>query len=532
MKLESVASNKIYFYILVLIIFCTILYVPTMLNRDLHYRDELRYAEVAREMAVNDHWLVPHLGGEIYPDKPPLYFWILNISRSIFGEYSAQSMATPSIISAIIIVLLTFYFGRNFLEEKYALLGSLILASSFLFYSLAIFVRMDLFMMIFITAAIFFFYKAYFEKKKKLYYLFYVFMAAAVAVKGPAGILIPLSVVIGFLILEGDFRKFKNIKLLKGFVLFIGVILLWLLPALISGGREYAYQLLVVQTFGRAVDSFAHGEPFYYYLITFPATFFPWSLILFSSFIYLIKRKNIISSELKFLLSWFIFPLILFSFFSGKLVFYLLPIYPAASLIIAKIAQESIKSNDIKYINYPVIVTFAVLSLAALFSPDLIIEGYNLITKLLPTIISTFILTLGAIYFTFKKKGMIVISLLILLMLVFSLNLSFSVIPTASKEYTKRPIAEKIREFRLEKGLENIIAFQYGQPETLAVYTGFIINDIGTEEKLLDYLKAEEDVLVLLSIDDWNMLKKQAVFKNLEKTYQSNGYVLIYYNQD
>lgn len=114
MNLDKVLSNRIYIYILILVTICTMLYIPTMLNRDLHYRDELRYAEVAKEMSVKDNWLVPHLGGEIYPDKPPLYFWILNFSRTVFGEYSTKSMVIPSMLSALIIVLLTFYFGRSF----------------------------------------------------------------------------------------------------------------------------------------------------------------------------------------------------------------------------------------------------------------------------------------------------------------------------------------------------------------------------------------------------------------------------------
>lgn len=530
MNVDSTAANKIYIYILLLIIFCIFLYVPTMLNRELHYRDELRYAEVAREMAVNSNWFVPHLGGEIYPDKPPLYFWILNLSRTIFGGYSAQAMVTPSIISALIIVLLSFYFGRSFLEDKYALLGSLILASSFLFYSLAIFVRMDLFMMIFITASIFSFYKAYFEKRDKLYYLFYLFMAAAAAVKGPAGILIPLSVVVGFLIWEGNLHEFKNIKLLKGFLLFTGVILLWLVPALISGGREYAYQLLVVQTFGRAVDSFAHGKPFYYYFMTFPATFFPWTIILLLSFIYII-RKQIISADLKFLLSWFIFPLVIFSFFSGKLVFYLLPIYPAASLIIAYAVEKCINNHDMQYITYPVIITFTVVTAAVIVSPEWMIEGYNMKTRLLPTIILVVVFTAAAIYFAFKKKALLVISLLFFLMLGFSINLSFNVIPTASKEYTKRPISEKIREFKLEKGVENITAFQYGQPETLAVYTGFIIDDIGTEDELLDYLQKRDESIILTSIDDWQRIKVKDEFSRLRSIFKSNDYTLLYFNK-
>ena len=109
-----------YIYLLILIIFSTILFVPSTLDRDLHYRDELRYTEVAREMSETGDYFVPHLGGEIYTDKPPFYFWVLILAKNIFGEYSAAAMAAPSIISAIIIILLTFYFAKSFLEKKYS----------------------------------------------------------------------------------------------------------------------------------------------------------------------------------------------------------------------------------------------------------------------------------------------------------------------------------------------------------------------------------------------------------------------------
>src|SRR5262245_21669494 len=38
---------------------------------------EARYALVAREMMETGYWILPHLGGEVYADKPPMLFWCI-----------------------------------------------------------------------------------------------------------------------------------------------------------------------------------------------------------------------------------------------------------------------------------------------------------------------------------------------------------------------------------------------------------------------------------------------------------------------
>jgi 4-amino-4-deoxy-L-arabinose transferase-like glycosyltransferase len=517
-----------YIYLLILIIFSTILFVPSTLDRDLHYRDELRYTEVAREMSETGDYFVPHLGGEIYTDKPPFYFWVLILAKNIFGEYSAAAMAAPSIISAIIIILLTFYFAKSFLEKKYSFLAGIILATTLLFFSLSIFVRMDLLMMVFIVASLFSFFKAYQQQKHYLYLLFYLFMGIATAIKGPAGFLIPLVIIPGFLVWDNNLKELKQMKLFKGALIFISVILLWLIPAFIFGGREYIYSLVVLQTFGRAVDSFAHNEPFYYYFMTLPVTLLPWTLLLVSSFVYLFKYNENMSTELKFILSWFILPLILFSLFSGKLVFYLLPIYPAAAVLTAYLCRQVIAEQaDKRFLVIPVLLTIVIITAAYFFVPENI-EGYNLKQLLNPTFIFMIVSLLVFLPLYLKKKYLALVYLLTALMLIFSLNLSFLIVPLASQNYSKKPIAEELKILREERNIKNIAAYKFGQPETLAVYTDFFIQDVGSKNSLINYLQQNEEAVILISEDDWREIKD--IFKQKKEViYHSNDYNLIYH---
>jgi 4-amino-4-deoxy-L-arabinose transferase-like glycosyltransferase len=52
-------------------------------NRDIWIPLEARYALVAREMWEKGHWILPHLGGQVYPDKPPLLFWAIALCSMV-----------------------------------------------------------------------------------------------------------------------------------------------------------------------------------------------------------------------------------------------------------------------------------------------------------------------------------------------------------------------------------------------------------------------------------------------------------------
>src|SRR4030043_306099 len=105
--------KKTALYILILAIFGGILFFSYLGGWDLWNPDEPRYAQVAREMAEDGNWILPRLNNRIYPDKPPVFFWLIAMSYALSGEVNSFSARSPSALAGILGILLTYFIGRK-----------------------------------------------------------------------------------------------------------------------------------------------------------------------------------------------------------------------------------------------------------------------------------------------------------------------------------------------------------------------------------------------------------------------------------
>ena len=64
--------------------------------RDPWPADEPRFAAVARDMVATGEWLFPRVGGDLYQDKPPMFFWMLAVCYSLIG--SLKMVVSDSVV--------------------------------------------------------------------------------------------------------------------------------------------------------------------------------------------------------------------------------------------------------------------------------------------------------------------------------------------------------------------------------------------------------------------------------------------------
>ena len=96
------------FQIVVLLSISFIIFFVNLDGWDLWNPDEPRYAQVAKEMMESGNWILPHLNSRVYPDKPPVFFWLIALSSKIKGEVNSFSARFPSALAAVLGILITY----------------------------------------------------------------------------------------------------------------------------------------------------------------------------------------------------------------------------------------------------------------------------------------------------------------------------------------------------------------------------------------------------------------------------------------
>jgi 4-amino-4-deoxy-L-arabinose transferase-like glycosyltransferase len=357
--------------IIILLVFCSLLFILGVGRWDLWNPDEPRYAQVAKEMVERGDWILMHVNGNTYEDKPPLFFWLIALSSFLWQGFTSFSVRFPSAFLSTLTVLLTFFLGKKLYGLRTGFLSAVVLATSFEFAYLSTRANIDATLTFLTTLSLVFFFQWYpygsFQppslpqgekeetrgswvksgnRRNLLIYGFYISMALATLAKGPVGFILPLLVSLVYLLVQKDWKAMKRMRLLKGMVLLIVIVLAWYLPAVLKGGQAFLNETLLHQTIVRFAKGTSHVRPIYYYFINFPVDFLPWFLFFPGAIVYsLSKGKEGNSKEFLFLFVWFIVIFLFFSFSKGKRAIYLLPLYPAASLMVGRFWDDYLSGS-------------------------------------------------------------------------------------------------------------------------------------------------------------------------------------------
>jgi 4-amino-4-deoxy-L-arabinose transferase-like glycosyltransferase len=503
---------------------CFVIYFVNLGQWDLWSPDEPRYAEVSREMVNGGDWILMHRNGELYTDKPPLFFWFNGISSFLWQGVTPFSVRFPSALFGTLTVLLTFFIGRRLYSSRTGFLSGLILATSFQFAYLSTRGNIDTTLTFFTTASILCFIQWYQSNqegeislkgmKGLSFYGYYVGMALATLAKGPVGFILPLLVTLLFLLVQKDWKGIKAMRLLPGMLLFLAIVLSWYLPAVLMGGKDYLNATLLHHSFDRFAKGSAHIRPIYYYLYQFPPNFLPWIIFLPAAMAYGFSRAMIAKrKEFLFLMIWFICIFGFFTLSKGKRGLYFLPLFPAVSLMVGKLWEDfvsfSTKHFRHEWITIPLYGLMGVICVAGVALPWVISAklpsyfSYSLPVAFLLVGVSIGLFVLNR----FKYYGAIFLLLIGMMAGGFFYALRV-VFPLVNPYKSSRFICQEITT-RMQPG-EKLAIYGDFEPGPFNFYTGIVpIPVLEEEEALLHFLRSPERGFCLLKSRDF--LKFQSI---------------------
>ena len=349
-KPSSVSKRTLF----VLLALFTALWFGTLEYRKLIKPDEGRYAEIPREMVASGDWLTPRLNDIKYFEKPALQYWATAVAYTVFGEHHWTARLWPA-LTGFLGVLVTFLVGLRLYGQQTALYSAAVLASSVLWVMIGHVNTLDMGVSFFLALAVFGFVlaqrdQATEKENRNQMLLAWGSLALAVLSKGLIGLVLPLGTLILYTLWQRDFVLWKRLHIVKGLLLLLAITAPWFI-AVSKANPEFFHFFFIHEHFERFLTK-AHGryQPMWYFIPVLAVGLIPWISVFVASIAYPLRGKSQAENRLgsdkptfrsdRFLLTWIVVVFGFFSVSNSKLVSYILPIFPAAAVLIGHALSE------------------------------------------------------------------------------------------------------------------------------------------------------------------------------------------------
>lgn len=311
---------------------------------------EARYAEIARKMLETGNWITPQFDyGIPFWGKPPLHTWLSALGMKIFGvgPFGARIFI---LASSIAVLGLVFAWVRRHRGDDEALLATVVLATSVLFFAASAFVMTDMVMILGTTLSMVAFYNCLSDPGQRSFWghLFFVGLAIGLLAKGPVATVITLIPLVMWMSVGHRWSTLFALPWTSGLLLAAILTSPWYIAAEIRtpGFLRYFiigehFQRFVVSGWQGDLYGSGHARPKGMIWLYAFGTLLPWTVFAAA----LVPRSKAVLATLarddqgwhSYLALWALSPLLLFTPAANILVAYVLPGLPAGAALLVSL---------------------------------------------------------------------------------------------------------------------------------------------------------------------------------------------------
>jgi 4-amino-4-deoxy-L-arabinose transferase-like glycosyltransferase len=316
-------------------------------SRKLIKADEGRYAEVPREMVASGDWLTPRLNGIKYFEKPPLQYWATATAYSAFGLHHWTARLW-SALTGLLGIFLIWFTGRRLYGEPAGILSALVAASTVLYVAIGHMNTLDMGLTFFMSSSLCTFLLAQRQgipvKERKLWMaLSWAATAAAILSKGLVALILPGMTILIYSLVQRDWRVWLRLDPLPGVLLLAAIAAPWFVWVS-AMNPEFPGFFFIHEHFTRFLTHVHRRvEPWWYFVPILLAGLLPWTVTAAAAMRQSWRAGARATSfdPGRFLVIWFATVFVFFSLSGSKLPSYILPMFPAAALVIGRYLTQA-----------------------------------------------------------------------------------------------------------------------------------------------------------------------------------------------
>ena len=339
--------------------------------------DEGRYAEIPREMLASGEWLVPHLNGLIYIEKPPLQYWATAASLALFGpsEWAARFYTGAC---GLLTVLIVWILADRLWGREAAWRAGFMSGSCLLIVLLGHHLTLDMSLTLFMTVALAGFCLAQHHRdeaarSRAWMRLSWTGAALAMLTKGLVAVVLPAIALLVYSLLQRDKIVWRRLAIPSGLALFALIAAPWFLLMQRAVPQFFEF-FFVREHFERYFTRIAERhEPWWFFGPILVAGCLPWLVPAGRAMIggWRADAPRGRFDARRFLWVWVIVTFLFFSASDSKLVPYILPMFPALALLMAT-SNEPLLCRDLRITAVGLMAAGVTLVAMALLAPHLV----------------------------------------------------------------------------------------------------------------------------------------------------------------